>query len=249
MTIRAVAILTAFGVPMALAQLLSALTHPALAFVAAAAIGFGSFAPFKLFELDLLSWWAPPMLAAASSLTGVLLCSLRPSRATWAFGFAPALALATAGIVVLVRRGASKRCALCNRRLGSGVAFECPRCGLLVCDQGCWDFDHCRCRLCEQHKVPVFSPDGRWWDKQLGPRTGHGRCQLCQSEAAEVDLRACAKCGRPQCRSCWDYANGQCSRCGWVIGDLPPQLKPYVLPIREPGGAAGRRSAGTRSAR
>jgi hypothetical protein len=129
-----------------------------------------------------------------------------------------------------------KRCALCNRRLAGAVALECPRCGMIVCDEHCWDFDHYRCNLCEANRVPIFAPDARWWDGKFGPRVEYGRCQICLSAAAEVNLRACGRCGRAQCKDCWDYANGQCTHCGWVVSDLPDKLKVYVS-AREPAPA------------
>jgi hypothetical protein len=70
--------------------------------------------------------------------------------------------------------------------------------------------------------------DDRWWDKHTGPRATFGRCQVCMSAAGEVDLRPCRRCLRPQCRRCWDEMNGQCTRCKWIIEDLPASLKPYV---------------------
>jgi hypothetical protein len=57
----------------------------------------------------------------------------------------------------------------------------------------------------------------------------HGRCQICLTTSDQVDLRACGRCGRSQCRECWDYANGQCSRCNWIMDELPETLRPYML--------------------
>ena len=247
MNLRAIAILIACGFLLALMQLLGALVHPALAVGCGVAIGLGMLGLFRFFEIDFDPWWKPLLVSTVSSLLGILIALLNPKTASWTLGFAPAAAFATAGVIILSRRGAARRCALCNRRLGSDLAFDCPRCGLLVCDQRCWNFNHCRCRLCEQNRVPIFSPDGRWWDKQLGPRVGFGRCQLCATGAEGVDLRACAKCGRPQCRPCWDYANGQCSRCGWTLGDLPSTLKVYML-LKE-SSASGKGPARARSVR
>jgi hypothetical protein len=56
-----------------------------------------------------------------------------------------------------------------------------------------------------------------------------GRCQICMATPDKADLRCCGHCGRPQCRDCWDQANGQCSRCHWTIPDLPENLRPYML--------------------
>jgi len=131
------------------------------------------------------------------------------------------------GMVVLARRSGGRRCSLCNRRLGE-VALDCPRCRMVVCDQGCWVFEHCRCRLCEDNRVPVLPPDGRWWDQRFGLRMRQGRCLLCLAEAADADLRACGHCGRAQCRPCWDAGNGQCSRCKWIVEGLPEALRVYM---------------------
>jgi hypothetical protein len=56
--------------------------------------------------------------------------------------------------------------------------------------------------------------------------------------AEETDLRVCGKCGRPQCRDCWDFSNGQCGRCHWIVEDLPEALRPYV--VAAPAGGSER---------
>jgi len=209
---------------LAVAQLLVALGGPAVAVCGAAVIGAGSFLIWRLFHLHFESSWTPVLLATTSSLGGAALAWL--TRAGWTLWLAPAAAFAAAGLVALLGRP-RRRCALCSRRLGE-LALACPRCGLVVCDSGCWVHEHCRCRLCEDNRVPAFPPEGRWWDKRLGPRMQHGRCQLCLAEPAAADLRACGHCGRPQCRPCWDFNNGQCSRCQWVLDGLPEALRAYM---------------------
>jgi hypothetical protein len=199
-----------------------------------------SFAIDHFFEVDLSGKWIEIGAPVLASLIGVALASwtMNADPNLW---LAPAVVAAAASLILLFRGMGSRRCALCNRRIGSGVAFDCPRCGLLVCEQHCWSFDHGRCKLCEQNRVPAFSPDGRWWDKQFGPRYSYGRCQLCLTAATETDLRACGKCGHPQCRDCWDYSNGQCSRCKWTVEDLPEALRNFVLtPARTERSPAGR---------
>lgn len=140
----------------------------------------------------------------------------------------PAAALALTASLTWWRTRDSRRCALCNGRIAGKVAFTCPRCGLMVCEARCWDFDRLRCRLCVQNRVPAFPADGRWWDRNFGAATQHGRCQMCQAGADETELRNCPKCGRAQCRECWDDANGACSRCRWVLPALPEALKQFV---------------------
>jgi hypothetical protein len=128
----------------------------------------------------------------------------------------------TAVVIKITRR----RCTLCHRRLvPHAITFNCPRCGLEVCDEFCWSFDHRRCRMCEENHVPVLPAQSQWWDRQLGPRVLHGRCQICMASPEQADLRSCGHCHRPQCRDCWDQTNGECSRCGWIMPDLPQSLK------------------------
>ena len=176
----------------------------------------------RFFEVQ-AAVWAPPL----ASLLGVSLAftTTRGDVLLWA---CPVLALALAEIIAWLRRRDAHRCELCNRRLAGGIAFKCPRCALLVCEARCWDFERLRCRLCVQNHVPALPVDGRWWEQNFGAQARHGRCQLCQAAADEADLRNCPKCGRPQCRECWDDANGVCSRCRWLLPALPDALKQFV---------------------
>jgi hypothetical protein len=228
---RVITALVACGILIALAQFLGALgsfvTTVACAMLAAL-LFFGLMA---FFQIHLERWWAPAVCVTMSSFAGTITGSLgKPQRVPWAWLLAPAIAGATAAVVALVAKKASRRCTLCKRRLGWGVSFECPRCGMVVCDGECWEFEHLRCRLCEENRVTIFSPGEYWWTKQLGERKPYGKCQLCGGKAEERDLRACVKCGRAQCTECWDYANGECRRCHWVVADLPPQLKALMAP-------------------
>jgi hypothetical protein len=72
--------------------------------------------------------------------------------------------------------------------------------------------------------VPVLPTGDKWWTKVAGPRSGHGRCQICLGSAEQMDLRICPHCRRPQCRDCWDFSNGECQRCGTALPDLPASL-------------------------
>ena len=229
MKIRTITTLVASCFLLVLLQLVGGLVNWIVAVVCGCLVAMLAFGIFRFFEVEFASEWVTPAVGVGSSLAAIVILYFAATNGKdVAFWFAPLAAAATSGIVVAVGRMSSRRCGLCNRRIGGGVAFNCPRCGLMVCEQECWAFEQCRCRLCEQNRVPVFSPDGRWWDKHLGPRSTYGRCQICQATAEETDLRVCGKCGRPQCRECWDFANGQCSRCHWIVDDLPEQLRPFL---------------------
>jgi len=215
-------------VGLAFLQLLAGLGVPAVGIGCGALLPLLLFGLLHFFEVEMEQPWLKIALPAGSSAAGVLVDFLGGANPyLW---LAPLAAALVAGAVVLVQSLRSRRCALCNKFIGNGVAFACPRCGLLVCERQCWDFEHCRCRLCEQNRVPMLPPDARWWDRHFGARAQYGRCQLCMATTADADLRVCGHCGRPQCRPCWDYANGQCSRCHWLAEDLPPQLRAYMAP-------------------
>ena len=213
-----------------LVEFLAVLSGTAGGLVAAVAVGLLSPTVLQFFHVELEPVWII-LLAAGASLAGIAPSALSTPSKSLELLFAPLLALAASGMVVLIPWRSRLRCALCNRRLGSGVWFRCPRCGLAVCDRECWDFDNIRCRLCQQNGVPMPGfTDMNWWDEQLGQQLAQGRCQLCLASCREADLRACRKCGRAQCRPCWDAANGRCQHCQWVIAGLPPQLKAYLTP-------------------
>ena len=75
---------------------------------------------------------------------------------------------------------------LCSRRIGSALAFQCPRCGLLVCESRCWASEFLRCRLCVQNEVPIFPPEGRWWDKQFGAAVFTERASIVMPSLANA---------------------------------------------------------------
>lgn len=180
------------------------------------------------FELPIGAVWAPPVVcAAAVLLSGTLVeITFRRDFAEW-FAFIPA-ALGSVVMLAVLRR-ASARCGLCHRSLASqDVVFTCPRCSMTVCDETCWSFEHRRCQLCLQQRVPLLPPQESWWLRAAGPRFQHDRCQICHGTAAEVDLRSCPHCRRAQCRDCWDFNNGECSRCGAALPDLPASLTATV---------------------
>jgi hypothetical protein len=182
------------------------------------------------FELDFPLPWLQYILPVAASLTATLIALIGGVITDPLQWWAAAAAGAVSCSWLVYQTQSRRRCALCDRRLGSSaLAFECPRCALEVCADACWDSSHLRCRLCEQNHVSILPPEPRWWDRQLGARVSQGRCQMCMATSDKADLRCCGHCGRPQCRDCWDQANGQCSRCHWTIPDLPENLRPYML--------------------
>jgi hypothetical protein len=170
------------------------------------------------------AWLLPVMLGGCSLLgLGAVFLVGRFSPAEWVA--APGCLLASSAVVALqtIRR---KRCALCNRRLSlSAITFHCPRCALEVCEESCWSFEHRRCQLCVEHRVPLLSAQKQWWDRALGPAALQGRCQVCMASFEQAELRSCGRCRRPQCRDCWDNLNGECARCSWTVPDLPESLK------------------------
>ena len=231
------------GVLLLFIQLVAAFMPLVVPLLAAVAIGMLVLFLPQFFLAKVEAWWPAVALALCSSLGGTLLRLLSRRPASPWIALAPLIALATSGGITIFQRYFARRCGLCNRRIAGDVALECPRCGLIVCDQNCWDFDHFRCRLCETNRVPVFTPDPRWWDKQFGARVEFGRCQVCLAPAAESNLRACRKCGRAACMACWDYNNGQCTHCGWAVPDLPQKLQMYVSSVAQPPAASARRAA------
>jgi hypothetical protein len=228
MNARTITTLIASAFLLTLLELVAALANTWVALVCALLLAPLAFGIFRFFEVEIANPWIEFLAPCATSLMGSVIVYLGV-RSDPPLLLAPLATAAAGGLIMGIRKMGSQRCSLCNRRIAGGVAFTCPRCGLLVCEQHCWSFEHCRCRLCEENRVPVFTPDGRWWDKQFGPRTTYGKCQLCLASAADADLRPCGKCGRPQCRECWDFCNGQCSRCHWMIEDVPEALRPFLM--------------------
>jgi len=190
-------------------------------------VGILACVALEFFQLKLRAGWIL-VLAAGTSLTAVALSTMNGALNLPILISSPIVAFASCGLLLLVTQGRHGRCALCNQHRAGAIYFRCPRCHLRVCDQDCWDFENIRCRLCQQNRVQILSPDPRWWDEQLGPRLTQGRCQLCLASCLDADLRACPHCGRSQCRSCWDAANGRCTHCRYLIAALPPELRLYL---------------------
>jgi len=229
MTIKKFSTLLATSFLLVLLQLITFLLGLAVGLVCGLFLPVFAVLLLRFFQAELPEVWAKVLLPTASSSLAAALIFFAREQQTPLVWLAPLLSLALSLVIAGSVRWRSRRCGLCDRRLEDSAGFACPRCSLLVCDTSCWVFEHSRCRLCEQNRVPIFTPEGRWWDRQFGPRSERGRCQLCMISAQEADLRACKKCGRPQCRDCWDSANGQCSRCQWTVEDLPESLRAYVI--------------------
>jgi hypothetical protein len=97
---------------------------------------------------------------------------------------------------------------------------------------------------CYEREVVLFPGHEEWWARELGPRSQHGACVSCYKEAHETDLRECQQCRWPMCKRCWDYYNGRCERCGWIVRDVPKELWPLVqMWMTAPPPGRGRRSA------
>ncbi len=194
------------------------------ALVGALLLGIGVTLLWQYFELPATRPWLPLLLVTSSVFISTLVLELayRPIFAEW---FTAAAALLGSGATLAITLSHSSHCNLCNCRLASrDLTFRCPRCSQQVCEQTCWDFEHRRCRLCLEQRVPILPLETSWWTRVSGPRMAHGRCQVCQTSAEQDDLRACPKCRRPQCHSCWDFLNGECGRCACALPDLPVAL-------------------------
>jgi hypothetical protein len=147
---------------------------------------------------------------------------------------------------VLLSRDAATPCFICHQPLEEGAHFTCPRCRETICTRpSCWVARHFRCRSCDERDVVLFPiAEETWWRTRLGARVTTGACASCYKEADETDLRACGRCQWPSCKRCWDYHNGQCTHCQWVLPDLPAALRPFLASRSE--GAAAAVNAGRR---
>jgi hypothetical protein len=225
MNARYISVLIAATLFLAVIQFVAALAGAAAGLVAGLLVGLAAIPLLSLVDAEPVSYWIAPVAAFAASCTGVAirLVASAPEELQLLL-LAPLVAGGAAAAVRTFREAASRKCRLCNQRLGRAITFVCPRCGLEVCESRCWEFDGLRCRLCAQNEVPLFPAEEAWWRQMFGNRLNRGRCQLCKDESLSADLRACPQCGRPQCRRCWDQANGQCQHCRWTAPDLPPEL-------------------------
>ena len=215
-------------------QFVACLPGPVFALLAAPLLGMGTMWLWLRFDLPHRPLWLSPVALTTPVLLAVTTVelTLRHDFASW---FAPLLtAVAAAGTLALAQSSRA-RCNLCGRKLGTqGVVFQCPRCSMEVCDETCWSFEHRRCHLCLEQRVPVLPVQDSWWARVAGPRSTHGRCQICLGAAESLDLRACPHCRRAQCRNCWDFNNGECARCSASLPDLPEALTMAVAKVSGP---------------
>ena len=228
------ALLAGLLVLVASIQFVCGIGGAAVALPAALLLGIGATLLWFQFDLPAARPWLVPLLLAGVVLlsTAVLEIGFRQNFAQW---FAFLAAGMGSGVMVAVLLRNRTRCNLCNRRLASqALVFRCPRCTQQVCEETCWNFEHRRCALCLEQRVPVLPIETSWWSRVAGPRATQGRCQVCLTAADAADLRACPRCRRPQCRNCWDFRNGECARCDTPLPDLPASLGAIVASL--PGG-------------
>jgi hypothetical protein len=169
----------------------------------------------------------PMMIAGVSVLLAVLIKWLSGSSSSgWQDGAALLFAPGTAWIAeVMLASGATRPCTVCKLPMQDQSALTCPRCEQSVCTRPtCWVARHLRCRYCHEREVIAFPTDERWWSARTGRRVANGSCSSCYKESTDADLRECQQCHWPMCRRCWDYHNGQCTRCKWIIPELPRVL-------------------------
>ena len=172
--------------------------------------------------------WVPPLMIAGAVLLSSIVIELA-FRAEFAGWFSFGLAGLGSGAVMFFTVRNRARCNLCNRRLAAqDLTFRCPRCSQQVCEETCWNFEHRRCELCLEQRVPILPIETSWWLRVAGPHSPQGRCQICLTAADHADLRACPKCRRLQCRDCWDFSNGECDRCGAALPELPAALAAVI---------------------
>jgi hypothetical protein len=222
--------LIAPAILLALLQLIAAIVDPLIGLFVGAIVGGLAWGAQIVLSFDFVNWWESGLFALAASVIGigVRLLTTQQAHPVILFALAPVLAGGVASLWHLITKDDSRRCDLCNHRLKAGF-FDCPRCGKIVCEERCWNFDGCQCGRCEETNVPVLNMDKTWWERQLGPRIRRGRCQLCMTPADKTDLRNCGRCGRPYCRTCWDAVNGQCRSCLWIIPGIPVRLMKYLV--------------------
>ena len=155
----------------------------------------------------------------------------------WVWAAIPLATAVASAIFSLAFSGGATSCQLCRQPAPARAGFVCPRCQDRVCARpSCWNAKYVRCVRCHEREIVILPVAEAWWRPKLGPRVKHGECSHCYKEAHEADLRECGQCRWPMCQRCWDYHNGICQRCKWVIPDLPPALAALV------GGAAASRS-------
>jgi hypothetical protein len=172
------------------------------------------------------------MLLAGAVLAGAGLLKwvTHAPSVVWPDAIAVLVGLGTAwGLEIFVAGRGKRPCFICKLPIDERVPFACPRCHQVICTRpSCWIARHFRCKYCDEREVIIFPIDEAWWKTRLGPRVTEGSCNSCYKEAGETDLRACGRCRWTLCRRCWDYHNGLCTHCGWIVPDPPSALRPFL---------------------
>jgi hypothetical protein len=194
--------------------------------------GLAVLAGARALEIDVERFYVMALAACAGSLLGLVLgvagAGMRVTGLAWLAPLAAVLPAAVPALAKIVR------VALCGMPLRGVLSFGCPRCHLEVCDN-CWQFERGRCRLCEANQAALFPLELAWWHARFKQQAREGRCALCLRTADwDVAHWACRGCGHSQCRLCWDDNNGQCSRCGWIVPDLPPDVSEFAAAGQRP---------------
>ncbi|HLJ88272.1 MAG TPA: hypothetical protein VKZ53_15745 [Candidatus Angelobacter sp.] len=216
---------------LAIVQLVAAQGGTAAALVAAFLNGILLMSGIFLFRLMGYAGYVPTVLSFSASFVALAIIASFSSTYSWAATWpAPFLAALFPAGWAARKFLLTSQCQICRRRRTRNIfVFTCPRCKLQACEL-CWEHDKCRCRLCQQNQVPLFPQDFDWWAGNLGERVRVGKCTLCLTPADHTGspLRACLYCHHAQCQLCWDDHNGQCSRCGWTVPELPQVVREHL---------------------
>ena len=207
---------------------------PIAILLAGALLGVFPYGLWFFFESEkehCLDWLLPGVAGVTGVCLGSLPRLLSGSAETLAIDWLAIVAAAIgSGIVILFRlRRRSLGCALCGRR-SSNTFQVCSRCGKSICVRAsCWDAKYYRCYDCERLRRPLLLlNDDDWWVERVGAPNPNGACSRCGLDASQCILRRCGQCPWSMCEVCWDYENGCCSRCSWIMPGLPESLMPYL---------------------
>jgi hypothetical protein len=148
---------------------------------------------------------------------------------TWADAVGVLVAQGVAWGVDAATADAGQLCFVCKTARVEHDPFVCPRCHQAICPSPtCWIGRRFRCRLCDEREVVLFPAEEAWWAQRVGRRVAEGTCSSCYKEGTETDLRACGRCRWTMCRRCWDYYNGRCTHCDWLMPALPDSLNRFL---------------------
>ena len=121
----------AAGFLLALAQTLGTIAGAGWAIVVGAAAGLLVFPLFSLFGVEWDQWLIPTLVSVLGCSVGLFMGSLgSPEPLSWA-EMSPVCAAVTCFATVFLGKRRERICQLCRQRLGTTIAFECPRCGLV----------------------------------------------------------------------------------------------------------------------